>query len=263
MKNIDFDSELHQAGERTVVASHSLRQACAWWVAAELVRRHPDDLYVIEQHPKQYDCVAVMCRGNDRIPGPYALVHMNKQPGAHLTPNNWNGERFNWLEVLLAEDRLNYVVRQLEQLHDLPAPATTPPTVRRSIGPRLIAGFLQRTALGPRSWIALNGMLDSEYGAEVRQELFESIPGMSTAATRKEPGDVDGRAAYRYWLLGPGTGTDDVVQSLPPDQVAFGVDTWLGHVWNGSGKRIDLMTSYDSVGRKMDALISKVCPPAF
>ena len=128
-----------------------------------------------------------MCRGNDRIPGPYTLVHMNKQPGAHLTPSNWNGERFNWLEVLLAEDRLNYVVRQLEQLHDLPSPATTPPTVRRSIGPRLIAGFLQRTALGPRSWIAVNGMLDSEYGAEVRQELFDSIR------------NVDGRNKERAW----------------------------------------------------------------
>ena len=95
------------------------------------------------------------------------IVHMNKQEGnTHLTHAAWfdadaDGERFNWLEVLLCEDRRSYVVQQLERAAELRSPAATPSTTVDTIGVRLISSFLQRTALARKPWTALNGQLDT------------------------------------------------------------------------------------------------------
>ncbi len=59
---IEFERELHEAGEKlSGRISASLIQAAAWWVAAELIRRHPDRLTVIETHHGGgiYDCLSI------------------------------------------------------------------------------------------------------------------------------------------------------------------------------------------------------------
>lgn len=267
MKYLRLNPDVHTAGEGAVqVQSHSLRQACAWWVGAELVRRHPDDLFIIETHPGggQYDCVTVIKRGKQRGPSDLTLLNMNKNLGGHFQTAYETEERFNWLDVLLTTDRRREVVEQIERLHDLPSPTNTPPTTHKSIGPRLISGFLQRTALGPRNWLAENGVADSSaWGSGVRESLFKSVPGMASASKQKLPDDLLGVPGYRFWFLCQMSANVSENHSeglLPPE---FGVDTWTGHIWNGSGQRINLMEMYEKVGRKMDALISAVCPPAF
>jgi hypothetical protein len=42
-------------------------RALAWWLAAELIRRHPADLREIETHPGggQYDCISLYRRNSD------------------------------------------------------------------------------------------------------------------------------------------------------------------------------------------------------
>ena len=49
-----FDGPLHVTGEQVTVPSHAMRQALAWWVGAELVRRHPNELRLVETFPHQY-----------------------------------------------------------------------------------------------------------------------------------------------------------------------------------------------------------------
>src|SRR6478609_8707647 len=141
---ITFDDRLHAAGEQHPVASYAMRQALAWWVAAELIRRHPTHVRVREScYP--YDCLSLQRRSSTQ----WQLVALLGQDlGHHITPLNWgDSERFNWTEVLLAPDRRAYVVAQLELLEGLIPPASTPPTTATSIGPRLIAAFMGRSAL--------------------------------------------------------------------------------------------------------------------
>jgi hypothetical protein len=264
MGEIRFDEELHAAGEQCPVANTQLSQALAWWIASELVRRHPGELRVIETHPGggQYNCVSVYRVTDGR--GPEVVVHMNLDPGTHLTHGSWfsadgDGERFNWLEVLLCENRRSYVVEQLELAEHLSVPSRTPTTASSTIGPLVIAAFLERSAFGPACWDVVNGAADSSYGLGVRSELFEQFPGAAEWAARVE-GDLEGSREYRFWFAGP-TGPAGLFGLTEP---SFVVDTWTGHLWRrDEPERHDLLARYVASGRSLDALVSAVCPPAF
>lgn len=260
---IRFDDELHRTGEQTPVASRPISQALAWWIGAELVRRHPEELRIIETHPGggQYDCVSVYRVAGDAAE-PEVVVHMNVDAGAHLTHQSWfseeDAERFNWLEVLLTQDRRNYVVAQLEQAEGLTSPKRTPTTTSASIGPLVISAFLQRSLLGPARWRADNGVADSSsYGAAVRDALFEKMPDSRLWAS-SAPAAGFGMAEYRFWFLSR-EGPDGEESSAP----AVAIDTWSGLLWSGAETRVDLMNCYAQVEKSLDGLVSAVCPPAF
>jgi len=259
---IRFDERLHMQGEECPIEDTSISNALAWWVAAELLRRHPGALQVIETHPGggQYNCVSVY-RSPLSSPSS-ALVDMNVDPGTHLTHASWfdrMGERFNWLEVLLAADRREYVVEQLERVEGLTVPPRTPSTTEQSIGALVIASFLERSILGPSHWTAANAVGDGEYGANPRTDLLEALPELREeyGAAASEPGI---ESLYGVWFVGSASGGGPFAM----DQPAFAVDLAGGRLWKpGGGSSIDLMAKYQSVDRSLDALVSAVCPPAF
>lgn len=191
LQTIDVEPAIHVAGETIGVPSYSMRQALAWWTAAELTRRHPNNLRIAEWHPMdgQYDCVSLFRRSDANTwNGWDELVHLNiRDPDDHLTGASWFGtsdERFNWLDVLLAPDRRGHVITQLEQLEGLPSPATTPPTTAASIGVRFIAEFLSRSALAPDRWRLLNGYGDSWGGNAAGCSPSSPAPTRSTRAAQ-------------------------------------------------------------------------------
>ncbi len=259
---IRFDDELHLAGERLAVHDMRVTNAVAWWISAELIRRHPERLRVIEAHPGggQYNCVSVFDLAG---PSPEVVVHMNLDAGAHLTHGAWfhsegGGERFNWPEVLLCEDRRSYVVEQIERVEGLPRPSSTPSTESASIGPMLISAFLERSVWGPSRWNAVNGVADSSDGFFIRSELFETVPAFTTLSGSER--DFDRTPQYRFWFVGPG----DPIDVFGLNDVSFVVDTWFGAFWRiGDAEPTDLLDVYRSVGRSLDALVSETCPSAF
>ena len=108
---IRFDVRLHELGEE-VSLPYPVKRALAWWIAAEMIRRHPADIRVIENHPGggAYDCVSLYRRDTDQ-----PIVLMNLE--GHITHQPWfdnpdfkrhdevDDPRFNWLEVLASENR--------------------------------------------------------------------------------------------------------------------------------------------------------------
>ena len=167
VKPIRFDVRLHELGEQ-VDLPYPLKRALAWWIAAEMIRRHPNEIRAIETHPGggQYDCVSLYRRhAEDAL-----VAHMNLE--GHITHESWFGNpggesdsgvadpRLNWLEVLAAKDRRKYVIEALEGVCGFTSPSKTPQTAKKSIGPRLIARFAG-TAFTTRTWHIRNAVHDS------------------------------------------------------------------------------------------------------
>jgi hypothetical protein len=227
----------------------------AWWVASELIRRHPDQLRVIETHPGggQYDCLSIYHRRRNQESA--LIVHLNLL--GHLTHGTWFGapeggegdNRFNWFEVLNARDRRSYVVKQLEAAAGLPSPNATPETTRRSIGPRALARFAASAALTTKRWSIVNGFLDTSYDAAVRTQYFEAFPG-----ARLEPlrGDLLGQPAYRYWF---------VVDHRDRPQAAVDAERGLAWPFGDTGPGIDLLSRYRAAHSTIDHVVREVLPP--
>ena len=117
---IELDVGLHEIGEQ-INLPYTIKRALAWWIAAQMIRRHPDEIRVIETHPAGglYDCVSLF----RRKPEDALVVHMNLE--GHITHQSWfdtegsnaanavADRSFNWLEVLAAQDRRRYVIEAL------------------------------------------------------------------------------------------------------------------------------------------------------
>lgn len=251
-----FDEPLHSLGERLQVPSFATRQALAWWVAADLVRRHPSQLRIIEAYPHQYGMAVTLVR---RLPESLEFgwaAYLTLGPSFHLVTLKGGG--FNWLEVLLARDRREYVVLQLEADLELSPPRATPSTTSSSIGPRLISAFLARTSLGPSRWIMRCGATDSDDGSEVERALFAAMPHVAEARGEFEASQHPlGLAESRFWFLCPLDLEDN-----PADPV-LAIDCFDGRIWNSNVSGELLLPWFDRVGRKIDALVSVTFPPAF
>lgn len=252
---IRFDVRLHELGER-VNLPYAVKRALAWWIAAEMIRRHPDELRVIESHPGggQYDCVSLYRRGSEDA----LVAHMNLE--GHITPASWfadprdpgNAEvadaRFNWLEVLAAEDRRRYVIEALEGACGLASPHRTPSTVTKSIGPRLIARFASAAAFTSRTWHIRNAVHDSSGAWWGVNAWVHDITGPGFEAVE---GDLHGNPGYRYWFV------------LDAECAAAAVvDVDRGVAWRRDRPAVahELMDLYASYRSRIDRVMCDVLP---
>jgi hypothetical protein len=252
---IRFDVHLHDLGEQ-VDLPYPVKRALAWWIAAELIRRHPDDIRVIETHPGggMYDCLSLY----RRYPQDSLVAHMNLV--GHITHASWFDDpgggtrsgvadaRFNWFEVLAAEDRRRYVIEALEGVTGFESPGSTPPTTRASIGPRLIARFASAAAFSTRIWHIRNAFHDSSGMWSGVNEWVRDIKGPGF-----EPRDSDhsGEPHYRYWFV-----LDH------EEQAAAVVDIDVGVAWRRErpGVALQLMELYESHSSKIDRVMAEVFP---
>ncbi len=105
-----FEDPLHSLGERLQVPAFATRQALAWWVAADLLRRHPTELRVIEAYPHQYGMAVTLVRRLPEAAHFSLAAFLTLAPSAHLVTPKGGG--FNWLDALLTQDRRAYVVER-------------------------------------------------------------------------------------------------------------------------------------------------------
>lgn len=255
---IVFNEPLHSIGERLAVPTFALRQALAWSVGAELVRRHPGQLRLIEVFPHQYGpALGVWSPGEGRGSGQH-LGLLTIAAGAHITPSTvgWDRGRFNWLDVLLAENRRTYVVSQLEPVFGLNTPTETPATQASSIGYRAIAAFLERTALGADRWVINGGATEDDDSVGVEEQMFQAMPAAKADIANHDPDTHPWHMAEsRYWFGCP-------IHKGQPQPPTFAVDVVDGVVWRDS-EPVDLMERYRALDRKLDAVVSDAFPPAF
>lgn len=257
--SIRFDEHLHCAGEATPFDNPAVVQALAWQIGSELVRRHPDEVRLIETHPGggQYDCVTVVkLVGRGPAFGARIVLDMNMQTGGHLTPVSWHehgGERLNWLELVLCDDLRRYAIAQIERVEDLKVRRSTPRPTQPGIGPHLIAVFLKRAVMSEVAWRTDNAICDGNYGSDLRRDLLEAFPQVEEAAASFGDQSIDGNPYYRFWFVRPD------LRDAPPSPV-FVVDTWAGRLWHRGGPEIRLMDAYKRCGSSIDELVSHLCP---
>lgn len=260
-EGFDWLEPTHSLGERLPIVSDALRQALAWNVAAELVRRHPKTLRLSMAFIHQYGPALLPMK--QRPDGTWRPLHlMTWGLGNHITPTAWvspggtPADRFNWLDVLLAPNRRDYVVAELERQAGLRPPAATPPTTRRSVGVRFVATFLARTALAPTmGWVVANGLIDDDDGTSTAQDLFNAIP--SVREDWESHDRADAWSTMRYWFVLPNE-EESSWYSQPP---VAAIDFISGRLWSAGGECHDLMAGYATSGRRLDPLVSRLLPP--
>lgn len=117
--------------------SHAMSSAMVWRLASELVRRHPDRLWIHAEGGGMYDRVTVFDLSVDP---PMWLVTMNAAASNSLFKS---GQMLRWSGAVSDEADAAEWVRRAERLCGLPAPSKPlPPSTPMSLVPRFIAIFL-------------------------------------------------------------------------------------------------------------------------
>lgn len=241
------DRSVHEAGERVAVPKH-YAEMCSWKVAAELVRRHPEQFVVIETHPGggQYDCLSIYERQTDEGRERFRrFADLNRGPRGHITSQGWgvDTERLNWLDVLFSEHLRDEVIIPLERADDLASPRETPLTTSSTVGVRLIAELLAMRVVSRDRLTALNGVIDGSYGAGIRNELFSSFPSISSHLPESEVFNLETSPAYRYWFVA------SLKSNEKPPHALLAIDTWNGLLWfrnESSSNVLDLYREHES-----------------
>lgn len=261
---------VHRLGDTELfIDSDALRQALAWQVATELVRRHPTRLRLYMGDIHQYGPALIPMidlgeQGPTRQWGELFLMTWGE--GCHITPTSlaqrvgfddhlFADGRFNWLDVLLAPDRRQYVVAELERQAGLRPPARTPSTTRATIGARLVSAFFSKTALAPQfRWGATNARVESDDGIFLDEQMLNAMPAVKSDWARRDQKDMWSTA--RYWFICHGN--PESGETWAP---VAAVDFVSGILWSTDGTRRDLMALYTKHNRKIDALVSRYLPP--
>lgn len=188
-------------------AHRSVLEAASWRLCAELARRHPEELRIVETHPGggQYYCLTAATCGEQ----PRAVLDANRVGSIHAQRTDGTRSTWTWIDYLTCQNPRRFlaeVERALRLPHVVSVPPATPPTLTW----RCIAAALASEVLGVRHLRALNGFLDtSGGGGGPRTELFDAFPpAQATLGALKHAG-----AAYRYWFLLTGEEPVAVVDS--------------------------------------------------
>src|SRR5262249_49627678 len=144
-------------GERLIAAQ-------SWYVASELVRRHPN-LRITETHPGggEYDCLSL------HQPDGYGVVHLNRAGRMHVArPRTPGFQPISWTATLsfsangdLSHHDVHPVVETLEHAAGLSTPHSMPPLVPATLTYRVIARVLGWLINEKDTWDARSERLHS------------------------------------------------------------------------------------------------------
>lgn len=227
---------------------YEVLNALAWWIASELIRRHPNVLRVIETHPGggMYDCLSIINRETGQ-----GLIDLNRNGRIRIRrhdPRRGEGEIFvEWIPVLMLGRRRKKFVSSLQEALDLPTHTNALPTHTNSIGVRLLANLANRFSFSNKTWDLRNAWLDtSGYGEGPQTSWTDQFPKMDRINLE---GDCFGNSHYRYWFLIDFNKTPKLL-----------VDVDRGLAWDSQNVRFDLMEIYSSQ-KSIDALVHRIGPP--
>jgi len=212
--------------------------AQSWWIAGELVRRHPD-LRLIETHPGGvlYDCLSLL---TSEVRKPKVVIHFNRGGAIHV-PGTPDSTQISWASALATDDP-HLIVKQLENAAGLSHPSPAPSTSPAALAYRVIARILASLVNDKDTWDARNEQEDSSDGGWGPQNFVQNFPRAAELAQIPRPDDLSGEPGYRFWAL---------LKSRLPVAI-FDTD---GRV-HLSGEQYDLPSIYRQSGRSLSQTIN-------
>lgn len=207
-----------------------IADAVSWRMVAELVRRHPDTLWVLRTFPfdGHYDCLTVVRRST---PLDWPAIRFNRR-GSHadfgwfgtgVPPAAAEESLIRWTDYLNAEDPRDWLV-ELEERVGLPRPigqrqsSSTP----SSLAVRWVAQFLSAQVGSRPRWTAWTVIDPAASGFAYS---FDALPGPGRWV--EQQGD-DLAAVHGIWFLGTHDGTPHLALS------------WAGDLWTANGEHLQL-----------------------
>lgn len=228
-----------------------IADATSWRMVAELVRRHPDELWVLRTFPFEghYDCLTVVRRSR---PLDWPAIRFNRH-GCHAD-FGWfgpgeapaapaQGSLIRWTDYLYAEDPRDWLA-ELEARVGLPKPRRRqlPPSTPASLTVRWIAQFLSAQIGARPRWTAWT-VIDA--AASRFAYSFDALPG--PAQWVEEQGD-DLAAVHGVWFLGTHDGAPHLALS------------WAGDLWTANGARW-LLPAERRPGESITSLVARTAGP--
>ncbi|WP_349426551.1 hypothetical protein [Microbacterium sp. LWS13-1.2] len=187
--------------------------AQSWWIASELVRRHPE-LMVYEMHPGggQYDvlCVATpdQFTPDPRIVAP--RVMLNRAGTIQIHRGGQSEIVANWISVLEAAGP-HEIVKDIEARAGWGSPSSSPSTTERAIGYRFFAAALAMLINDRRPWDVRSESLDSSEWGLSRAGLIGEFADVDSELAGTPGLGIHGEPYSHYWALRRGAETVAVV----------------------------------------------------
>jgi hypothetical protein len=216
------------------------RVAQAWWIASELVRRHPH-LFIIETHPLDgfYDCLDIVdLNGNKHQP----KVSINRLGSVHVLDD----DRFEPISLVdaMSFDDAHVVVKRVETATGWGQSSVSPKTTARSLAYRVISRVLASLINDRQRWDVrcawegdslFHDSPTSHYLSKnpLAEFLLHTIPSLG----------VPGEPLNHLWAL------------QRNDEVVALIDTG-GRVVTDSGLR-ELLPSYRAYNRSLTRVIGE------
>lgn len=175
----------------------------SWWVASELLRRHPE-LRLLEMSPDigYADClwisdnatpfdVLIALNNNGRI-------QIRSPLSGHFDPNKWHFSfPLAWATEFEQEDR-RLVPACLEEAVGLRAPAQTPITTPKTLALRIVYHLLLFALNEPKNWAAQNGGINTRNG----RSDFDTVRSAQRAKDSYHSLDDSGNCGIEdFWIL--------------------------------------------------------------
>ena len=179
------DEEPDHEEEPTWYVPTQLAHVLTWQLAAQLVRRHPEDLWVINTHPLDgfYDCLGIC---DLQTKGDRLLAHLNRRGSGLALPD---GTVRRWTRGWEEDDPRPWILRLEDRLGLTPPRGQLPPSTPSSLAVRWIAQLLSIQLSGRDRWFVTGGAPRPAGGTEIS---FPGLPGVR---------NIDERSC---WTLGPG-----------------------------------------------------------
>lgn len=177
----------------------------SWWVASELLRRHPE-LQLVETHPSGglYDCLTIIGeRGTHEL-----HIDLNRVGRMHVhTPMASKFDRTRWgiehpVEWSTERDQTDrrLIARFLEDAVGLAAPTQTPVTTPKSLAFRAIYQLLLFALNEEAEWDARNAQLDSaDMMSDYKLPYFDNIKTAQDALHRGKSHSGQAISRYDFW----------------------------------------------------------------
>ncbi|WP_407941903.1 TY-Chap2 family putative peptide chaperone [Microcella pacifica] len=218
--------------------SHRQVVPASWWLAAELVRRHPD-MVAYEMHPGggMYDVLALVLPPYEENP---TRVMLNRAGSIQVHSGNQMHKVATWSDFLFSREPRR-TVALIERAAGLSIVEKAPASGARAIAYRYIARLLSITETDRHVWDVRNEFNDSS------GDLFDEVSPYRGYLSAFPLAEADSRAAPR---IGIWSEPHAHFWALLRDETPIGLVSNHGLLYVGRD-RFDLMEEYVSDGRKL------------
>jgi hypothetical protein len=166
MGDTSLGVDITEFGSRLIIAQ-------SWFIASELIRRHPE-LRLIETNPLtgQYNCLTIVAQ-RDREPRKIIDLNRNGRMKAYGTgalvaePIPWSETLSSFAASQATPSRGHNALKRLERDAGLTAPATTPASSPAALSYRVIARVLSGLLNDKAVWDARNEREDTDGWSEI------------------------------------------------------------------------------------------------